>query len=91
MFAFSAFARIEELVSTKDHKEVQVLQLDDISFTYNSEGVHQVHVSYRFFKHHYSGPPKVVSFSHGETKLSAVKALTEFLQHRHKNSGQLFC
>ena len=68
-----------------------VIQLEDISIYVVSDDVQSVHVRFRRFKHFYVGTTKVVSFSHGDTKISAVKMLIDFLQHRHNNGGQLYC
>lgn len=71
-----------------------VMQLENISISAVSDTflkVQNVHVSFKRFKHYYVDTPKVVSFSHGDTKISAVKMLIDFLQHRHKNGGQLYC
>jgi hypothetical protein len=65
-----------------------VIQLKDISISAMSDDVQSVHASFKRFKHYYVGTPKVLSFSHGDTKISAVKMLIDFLQHRHKNGGQ---
>jgi hypothetical protein len=68
-----------------------VIQLEDISIYVVSDDVQSVHVRFRRFKHFYVGTTKVVSFSHGDTKISAVKMLIDFLQHRYTNGGQLYC
>ena len=68
-----------------------VIQVEDISISAVSDDVQNVHVSFKRFKHYYVGIPKVVSFSHGDTKISAVKMLIDLLQHRHTNGDQLYC
>ena len=68
-----------------------MIQLEDISISAVSVDVQSVHVSFKRFKHYYVDIPKVVSFSHADTKISAVKMLIDFLQHRYKNGGQLYC
>ena len=91
LFAFFAFARVGELVTVHGSNPGHVIQLEDISISAVSDDVQSVHVSFKRFKHYYVGTPKVVSFSHGDTKILAVKMLIDFLQHRHKNGGQLYC
>ena len=91
LFAFFAFARVGELVTVHGSNSGHVIQLEDISISAVSDDVQSVHVSFKRFKHYYVGTPKVVSFSHGDTKILAVKMLIDFFQHRHKNGGQLYC
>lgn len=90
-FAFAAFARIGELVYANDVSLVNVLQLSDLSFNYNGSVVASVDVSFRCYKHHYSGAPSKISISHGDSKFSAIGLLLAFVSMRHKGVGQLFC
>lgn len=91
VFAFSVFARVGELVVVKGGCSKHVLQLNDLDLEFASGKIHKISVNFKSFKHHYSGASKIISFSHGDTKLSALHLMLDYLQHRHKQSGQLFC
>lgn len=86
LFAFNTFARIGELTSSVN----SAVQLQDIVF----QGIkpHQsVTVTFRNFKHNLTGRPHTISFQAGPTAISAVTALTDFLNVRGRQPGPLFC
>ncbi|XP_061187281.1 uncharacterized protein LOC133195456 isoform X3 [Saccostrea echinata] len=89
LFAFSAFARIGELVGSEGHYE-EVIQLSDVTFTCKAGKAYQVNVCFKTFKHNSSGVPKFISFSHGDCKISAVEALLQYLNIRKNITGPLF-
>ena len=86
LFAFNTFARIGELTFSVN----SAIQLQDIVF----QGIkpHQsVIVTFRNFKHNLTGRPHTISFQAGPTAISAVTALTAFLNVRGRQLGPLFC
>ncbi|XP_055998375.1 uncharacterized protein LOC125674321 isoform X2 [Ostrea edulis] len=89
LFAFYAFARIGEIVSSDGHTD-DVIQLSDVTFTRGAEKFNQVNVCFRKFKHNSSGQPKYISFSHGPCQISAIDSLVQYLNVRKNNEGPLF-
>ncbi|XP_062604210.1 uncharacterized protein LOC134266009 isoform X2 [Saccostrea cucullata] len=89
LFAFSAFARIGELVGSEGHYD-EVIQISDVTFTCKAGKPSQVNVCFKTFKHNSSGIPKFISFSHGDCKISAVEALLQYLNTRKNITGPLF-
>ena len=82
LFAFNTFARVGELTSSVN----SAVQLQDIVF----QGIkpHQsVTVTFRNLKHNLTGRPDTISFQAGPTAISAVTAMTNFLNVR----GRQFC
>lgn len=91
LFAFSAFARVGELVSTHNVPDENIMQLQDISFLSSSGKIQEVQACFRKFKHNVKGSSKTIVFSHGRTRISAVDSLVEFVQLRGNRQGPLFC
>lgn len=91
LFAFSAFARIGELVSVKNVPIHHIIQVGDVSFLYDNSEAKEVQVTFRHFKHSTKQGSKTVTFSHGYAMVSAVTAILSYLQHRSNNPGPLFC
>lgn len=89
LFAFYTFARIGEL-TTSDRSDTSVIHFKDIEFHTTVYG-DSVTVIFRRFKHNLSGIPHKITFNAGESKLSAVTALSDFLKVRSKQPGPLFC
>jgi len=90
LFAFSAFARIGELVLVRDCDTSKVIQLSDVSFSSENDKTHKVNVPFKQFKHNTTGIPKTITFSHGEALISAVTALVNCLNIRQSSQGPLF-
>jgi hypothetical protein len=90
LFAFSAFARIGELVLVRDCDTSKVIQLADVSFSSENDKTHEVNVPFKQFKHNTKGIPKTITFSHGEALISAVAALVNCLNIRQSSQGPLF-
>ncbi|XP_062590567.1 uncharacterized protein LOC134252145 isoform X2 [Saccostrea cucullata] len=89
LFAFSAFARIGELIGSDKHLD-DVIQLSDVSFISLGGKFDQVNVCFRKFKHNSSGQPKYISFTHGPCQISAVESLAQYLNIRKNIEGPLF-
>lgn len=91
LFAFSAFARIGELVLTTTQPNENILLVDDVKFSITNKTAQEVIVCFRNFKHNVKGQSKTISFSHGRTQISPVKTLVSYLCIRPKGQGPLFC
>lgn len=91
LFAFSAFARIGELIVTNENKVDAVIQLSDITVQYISDRPENIQVCFRNFKHNNGKTAKTITFSHGDASTSAVLALVEYLHVRISSPGPLFC
>ncbi|XP_078340123.1 integrase/recombinase xerD homolog isoform X3 [Crassostrea virginica] len=89
LFAFSAFARIGELICTPS-QTAEVIQLSDVSFTNQDGLVAKATVCFRKFKHNSAGPPKYITFSHGNCKISALDAILTYLRVRSNKPGPFF-
>ncbi|MES9882606.1 MAG: site-specific integrase [Sedimenticola sp.] len=86
LLAFSAFARIGEITLHSSGNSCKTMQLADVSIIHNQS----VEVTFRFYKHNIKAVPHTVSFSHGPTTYSAVRALETYLAVRGKAPGPLF-
>ena len=91
LFAFSAFARIGELIITDENNLDTVIQLSDVNVQYINTKPEKIHVCFRSFKHNNGKNPKSISFSHGDAIMSAVITLIDYLHVRISSSGPLFC
>ena len=91
LFAFSAFARVGELVWTNNAVSDHILCLSDLSFSCVNGKIQKVLVCFRKYKHSNGQQSKIVSVSHGKTSVSAITALVQFIDKRKTNAGPLFC
>lgn len=93
LLAFSAFARIGELVTTKTVPEDHVLQLQDITVIYVESKATAIEVCFRKFKHNVKGTSHTIKFSNGPSSESAVLAIVEYLKIRPCTTPNtpLFC
>ena len=81
LFAFSAFARIGELVTVYNVPLDNVLKLSDITIKYVGKQIQEVQVAFRQFKHNVKQGPQLISFSHGEAAFSSVQSIYAYLQN----------
>lgn len=89
LFAFESFARIGE-ITTSEMNANSVIQYADISF-HTVNGLSEVEVRFRHFKHNLTKQTHIISFGKGYAKISAVKALAAYVELRGQSPGPLFC
>lgn len=91
--AFSAWARIGELVMTKNVPLDSLIQLQDITVCYSQGIAQEIEIRFRKFKHNVKGQAKVIKFSKGPANESAVEAVVQYLKVRPSSNIQtpLFC
>ncbi|XP_062570270.1 uncharacterized protein LOC134232331 [Saccostrea cucullata] len=90
LFAFSSFARIGELICAAPEKASDVVQLADVTLSSVKGKITAINVCFKKFKHNSNGVPKVISFAHGDCKISAISATTDYLKVRTNCQGPMF-
>ena len=89
LFAFHTFARVGEITSTPGKSSNHVVLIEDIDIIYIGGSQCKVSVTFKNFKHS-KGKPHVLVYDRGETQVSPIDALLEYLQIRNKQPGPLF-
>lgn len=87
LFAFNAFARVGELAMT--NTSTNLIQFENLSFASEVDQP-AVHVVFSDFKHNVQRKRHAISFSHGPSSYSAVKALEDYIQYRGNGKGPVF-
>ena len=89
LFAFNTFARIGEIALTSRDCLRNLVSIEDIQIIYTDETPCRVSVTFRNFKHS-KGKPHVLEFDKGETKVSSIDSLMDYLKVCGKQPGPLF-
>ncbi|XP_069138811.1 uncharacterized protein [Argopecten irradians] len=89
LFAFNAFARVGEIADTG--KQENLVHYENIMLSRSElTGNEEVVVHFYEFKHNLDKTRHTVTFGHGPTNHSAIKALTEYIVFRGTSAGPLY-